>query len=292
MRTPRCVVAAAVLAAALGAARAAGPAGAPVDPRDSETEDDSQIAPIPQGAGAQAEGRNIAGPGDYSIREKVLRALTRDPELSGGTFRLIMVNGGAVFSGEIATCARKTRALRTAASVRGVINVTDEMRVPASGAGDGELRRAVGGLLAGAEGELGLRDLEVTSEGGVVTLAGTVKDFAARIRAEDLAGTVAGVSRIANRMRAADAPSGTDDATLTRALIGYLGDYRQYPYPAEIQVRVRDGVATLTGRSNLFIGRVLAGNMAMQVKGIDRVDNRIRTDPSLGPLRTTVRPAP
>jgi osmotically-inducible protein OsmY len=125
-----------------------------------------------------------------------------------------------------------------------------------------------------------------------VTLTGTVRDYAARIRAEDLAGAVAGVTRVANRLRAADAPAGTDDGSLGRAVAAYLGDFRRYPYPAEIQVQVDGGVATLTGRVNLFIGRVLAGNMAAQVGGVVRVDNRIKVDPSLGPVRTTVKALP
>jgi osmotically-inducible protein OsmY len=255
-------------------------------------EDDDQVAPIPDGYAQRPGGRNIAGPGDYGVREKVVRVLARDPEIAAQPYRLILVNGGAVFSGQMGTLALKMRALRTAASIRGVINVTDEMRVAPSDAGDAGLRDAVGGLLSDATEELGLRDLRVECEGGVVTLTGTVRDYPARIRAEDLAGAVAGVTRVANRLRAADAPAGTDDGSLRRAVAAYLGDFRRYPYPAEIQVQVDGGVATLTGRVNLFIGRVLAGNMAAQVGGVVRVDNRIKVDPSLGPVRTTVKALP
>lgn len=276
-----------ILAAILVAALLAPLPAAAQNPRNAE--DDSQVAPIPEGY-QQRPGRNIAGPGDYALREKLMRLLSREPELAQQKFRVILVNGGVVFSGEMETCALKMRALRAAASVRGVINVTDEMRVPAAGMGDPELRKGVLGVLSASN--LGLQDLDVQVEGGIVTLAGTVRDFAARVLAEDLAGQVVGVSRIANRLRAADAPSGSDDPTLARAVAAYISDFRIYPYPAEIQVRVRDGIAHLTGRSNLYLGRVLAGNMASQVGGIRSVDNRIKVDPSLGPMRTRVRPLP
>src|SRR5258706_15405560 len=74
--------------------------------------------------------RNIAGPGDYGLREKIVRQLGADGELSKEKFSIVLVNGGAGFSGEIKNCVLKKRALTTAAATRGGINVTDEMVVP------------------------------------------------------------------------------------------------------------------------------------------------------------------
>ena len=54
-------------------------------------------APTPA-APAQPE-RNIAGPGDYGLREKIVQLLGRDKDMTREKFRLILVNGGAVFSG-------------------------------------------------------------------------------------------------------------------------------------------------------------------------------------------------
>jgi osmotically-inducible protein OsmY len=306
-RRLRAAAAAALLGAALALTGAGAPAGAPDVPAAPEKappaspgagdqdardgEDDSTVAPIPEGYDRLPR-RNIAGPGDYAIREKLTRVLARDPDLASEKYYVILVNGGVVFSGEMTTCALKQRVLRTAAAIRGVVNVTDEMRVAGAGVGDDELEQAVGGLLADAAAEVGLKDLEVESEGGVVTLTGTVRDFQARVRAEDLAATVVGVSRVANRLRAADAPGGGDDGSLARAVVAYLSDFRLFPYPAEIDVEVRDGVAFLTGRVGLYIARTLAGNMANQVRGLARVDNQIRVDPSLGPVRASVRLKP
>src|SRR6266487_4482046 len=74
--------------------------------------------------------RNIAGPGDYGLREKIVRQLGADGELSKEKFSIVLVNGGAVYAGEIKNCVLKKRALTIAAATRGVINVTDEMVVP------------------------------------------------------------------------------------------------------------------------------------------------------------------
>jgi len=190
------------------------------------------------------------------------------------------VNGGAVFSGEISSCAMKKRALTMAATVRGVINVTDEMSVTRGGAPDAELAKAVTGRLGDASEGLGLADLRVKVDDGVLTLDGTVQDVPSRGRAEDLAGTVLGITRISNHLLPRNAPSGTDDASLQKAALAYLGDFHQFAYPGDITVKIEQGVATLRGRVSLYMGRQQAGMVASLVRGVTRVDNRIKVDPS------------
>jgi len=230
-------------------------------------------------APAQPE-RNIAGPGDYGLREKIVQLLGRDKDMSKEKFRLILVNGGAVFSGEITSCAMKKRALTFAATVRGVINVTDEMTVTRGGAPDAELAKAVTGRLSDASEGLGLADLRVKVDDGVLTLDGTVQDVASRGRAEDMAGTVLGITRISNHLLPRNAPSGADDASLQKAALAYLGDFHQFAYPGDITVTIEQGVATLRGRVSLYMGRQQAGMVASLVRGVTRVDNRIKVDPS------------
>jgi osmotically-inducible protein OsmY len=233
--------------------------------------------------------RNIAGPGDYVLRERVIRALTRDPELENERgYQVVLVNGGVVFSGEMSNCWIKTRALRLAAAIRGVVNVTDEVRIRAAMVEDDALRRAVLGALEERAAALGLQDLSVEVDGGVARLGGRVTSLVERVAAEEAAGRVAGITRVANNLLPADAPAGTDDPSLARAVQGYLKDFRLFPYVAEIEVAARDGVVTLGGRTNLCLGRQLAGNMAALVGGVLRVENRIRIDPSLATQRTVI----
>lgn len=249
----------------------------------------------PAGAWAQAtipapiQKRNIAGPGDYAIRERLVRALSHDPEISKERFSVILVNGGAVFSGPVGTCAVKQRALRMAASIRGVINVTDEMSVPGADLSDRALRDAAADRLKEVGAEIDAANLKVEVQDAVATLTGSVKNFTARVRAEEAVGAVAGITRVANRLRPADAPAGQDDASIARAVQTYLTDYRRYAFPAEIEVAVKDGQVTLAGRVNLFLARQVAGTMAALVGGVTGVDNRLKVDFSLGPVRTQVK---
>jgi osmotically-inducible protein OsmY len=233
--------------------------------------------------------RNIAGPGDYALREKIVHAISRDPDLPRESITIILVNGGVVFSGEIKSCALKKRALSLAATTRGVINVTDEMTVPRGEVADAGLAKAVTSLLSDAAASLDLKNLDVRVADGVLTLEGTVKNVLSRSRAEDIAGTVLGVTRISNHLKPADAPSARDDASLLHAELAYLGDFHAYSYPADITVKVDQGVVTLKGKTGLFMGRQQAALVASLVNGAVRVDNRIKVDASVLPRTSRVQ---
>jgi len=195
-------------------------------------------------------------------------------------FRVILVNGGAVFSGPVKNCALKRKALVIASLVRGVINVTDEMSVPRGDVTDNELAKAVASVLDGAAQSLELKDLDVLVADGILTLKGTVKDLASRTHAEEIAGTVSGITRIANRLQSANAPSGADDGMLLAALLTYLRDFRNFDFGSDVSIKVDHGVVTLNGIVGLCLARQQAALAAAQVKGVVRVDNRIKVDPS------------
>ena len=258
------------------AAQTATPAPAPPAPAASASP--APAAPRPSGPK-----RNIGGPGDYALREKLMHVISRDPDLMKQPIQLVLVNGGAVFSGEIRSCALEKRVLSFAATTRGIINVTDEMSVPRGDAPDAELAKAVTSILSDAAADLELKDLDVKVTDGVLTLDGVVKGMPARSRAEDLAGTVLGVTRISNHLRPADAPSAQGDEPLLRALLQYLGDFHAFAQPADITVKVDHGVATLKGKAAMFMGRQQAAVVASFVGGVVRVENRIKVDPSVPP---------
>ncbi|HXU12595.1 MAG TPA: BON domain-containing protein [Candidatus Binatia bacterium] len=235
----------------------------------------------PKQATAPAEPkRNIAGPGDYAIREKLMELFGRDAELGKEPFRLVLVNGGAIFSGEIKNCAARKRALSIAATTRGVVHVTDEMTVRRGDVPDAELAKAVTSILGDSAEGLELKDLDAKVEDGVLTLRGSVKDVFSRMRAEDVAGSVMGITSISNQLAPAGAPEGTDDASLTRAVIAFLSDFHQFAHGGDMTVRASQGVVTLKGRVALYMARQQASVVASLVKGVSRVENLLVVDPS------------
>src|SRR3989442_5890765 len=245
--------------------------------------------PTPAGGAPAPTKRNIAGPGDYALREKIVHLIGRDPDLAQEAFTIVMVNGGAVYSDPSKSCALERRALMIAATLRGVVNFSDEMIVPRGDAPDDALAKAVTSRLSDAASSLDLKDLDVQISDGVVTLQGTVKDMTSRVSAEEIAGAVLGVTRISDRLRSADAPSGADDGSFQRAVLEYLRAFRSFSLPGDITVKVDHGMVTLTGRVSLCLGRQAAALAASQVKGVAGVDNRLRVDPSIMPRQAQIR---
>lgn len=237
--------------------------------------------------------RNIGGPGDFGLRERLVKKLMRDPDIATTQIKVVMVNGGVVLSGPMPTWAVRRRALVAASTERGIINVTDQMSVPRGDVKDAAILKGVTDLLKEQVTPLEIKNLQVTVEDSVVTLNGTVKDFASRVRAEEVAGTVLGATRFVNRLRPATATNGgPDDASIRKAVVDYLKNYREYAYLGEIGVQVKDGKATLTGVLPYFIGRQQAATMTALVGGVREVENRIDIDTGLVPEVMVVKEIP
>jgi osmotically-inducible protein OsmY len=235
--------------------------------------------------------RNTGGPGDYGLREKLVKRLNGEPNL-GRSIRLVMVNGGAVFSGTAPTWSLKRRALVMAGTIRGIVNVTDQMQVPRGSVTDEEILTAITQQLKGLKEAFGIPTFEVEVHDGAVTLEGTVKDFATRVRVEEVAGSVGGVTQIVNHMRPVNAPSAEGDARLRAAVASYLRNPREFSFHGEIGVQVKDATVVLTGRLPYFLARQQAGTMAALVGGVAAVENRITVDPSMIIQAITVKELP
>ncbi len=241
------------------------------------------------GQSGPASAANIAGPGDYALRETLIGRLGRDPDLTRERFDVVLVNGGAVFSGTISSCALRLKVLRTAGFIRGIVNVKDEFVIERADVSDEALRDAVVAILSDVMEVLDLKDLEVEVEDTIVTLRGSVGRFPQRNRAEAAAGSVFGVTRVINLMTSKDTPDPSKHATLTDATVAYLLDYRAFPHLGQIDVAAKDGVVTLTGRVAFFYTRRQAAVMVGLIEGVSRVDNRIKVDPGLRLPRPQVK---
>ena len=254
----------------------------------------AQAAPAPPASIAAPKPltRNIGGPGDYGLRERFIKRLAGDDDVKNLKVSVAMVNGGVVLSGTMPNWRARRRALVLAGLERGVVNVTDEMTIERGAIGDGELLRAVSAQVQQQKDALGLKDLDISVSEGVATLSGTVKDFAARVRAEEIAGSVLGVTRLVNRLKPANAPSGSADAALKRAVAEYLKNNREFQYPADLKVEVKERKVRLEGQVNLYLARQQAATMAALVGGVTDVENRIVVDPSFQSMETVVTEVP
>jgi hyperosmotically inducible protein len=144
------------------------------------------------------------------------------------------------------------------------------------------------GLLASEAGPLtAMRDIDVDTVDGRVTLHGTVASAEAKQDAERVARGVSGVREVRNRLtvdpsRATGATAEVSDETLRERVRAALAADEALR-DSRIEVRsVEQGVVTLTGEARTLSDARRALEDAAGVAGVRRVENRIQSPEQLG----------
>jgi osmotically-inducible protein OsmY len=129
-------------------------------------------------------------------------------------------------------------------------------------------------------------DIVVTTDSGIVTLTGTVDNVLARDRAAVIAETVKGVRSVVNLIEVHPRWNRMDWEIENDARNALLYDHATDSY--QVEVSVKDNVATLTGTVDSWQEKELCGTIVAGVKGIVAVQNDIvvqygapRTDPEI-----------
>lgn len=114
--------------------------------------------------------------------------------------------------------------------------------------------------------------IDVDTAAGVVTLSGKAYSLLARRRAARIARSLKGVRSVVNTIRVI--PSSRKDAEIRKEIQeALLYDPTTESY--EVQVAVKDGVATLTGKVQSHTEKMLAEEVSAGVRGVVGVANRI-----------------
>lgn len=132
--------------------------------------------------------------------------------------------------------------------------------------------------------------IDVESVDGVITLSGSVDNLLAKARAAELAMTVRGVRSVIDQV--AVRPVHRRDAEIEEGVErAFLQDPATVSY--EVEVEVREGVATLSGTVESWTEKELAAVVARGVEGLKQVINRIeireRNDRSDREIREEVK---
>ena len=148
---------------------------------------------------------------------------------------------------------------------------------------DDEIRHDVEEELAW-DPEIGSRDIAVAVRNGVVTLAGFVRSFGEKARAETNAKRIAGVFGLANDIEVRLPFLGRKpDPEIAREVIAGIQSEMPMAYE-RIRARVADGRVTLEGQVEWHYQRVRAEEVAANVKGIRSIGNNIIVRPQILPV--------
>jgi hyperosmotically inducible protein len=129
-----------------------------------------------------------------------------------------------------------------------------------------------------ADPETGALKIEVETNGGVVTLTGTVQTQAEKAQAEQIAGNTEGVARVINNITVASNHTGENGARVTMEDLLIRSKIRTR-YVSEgivgANIVVRDGVVTLKGDVETPQAKVRAESIARATSGVKNVNNQL-----------------
>ena len=218
---------------------------------------------------------------DGEILEDVLREFAWDTRIDERDFDVRVREGVVTLTGEADSLSRKLAAVRAAHRVRGVLDVVDEIEVRPShplGTTDADLARAVRHAL---EWDVFVDDKKIRStvSEGVVVLEGEVDYITEREDAARAVRDLKGVRSVLNRIHVRPAAAATDTARLHRAIAEAL-ERRAEREAERIEVQLRDGEATLTGRVHSWQERASIVGTVSHAPGVRSVCDLLRVDPS------------
>jgi len=134
-------------------------------------------------------------------------------------------------------------------------------------------------IIAAVEGEfwkdqaVSSNQIDVDTEEGIVTLSGSVGNILAKERAEKIAEAIVGVRSVINRIKVNPATSRTDLQLRSEVRGALLDDPATEAY--EVQVKVDDGVVTLTGTVDSWQEKQLCETVTKGVAGVRDIKNLI-----------------
>lgn len=234
-------------------------------------------------AGSEARAARPEGPGvrvvrphDDSMALAIEEELARQPGVRAQHLDVTVRDGVAIVSGHVEDLLSRERALRIARALFGVRAVVDlvEVRVPERS--DLQLAGAIRTAWA-LDGVVESHQLGLEVRDGVVRLRGTVDSDDERLAAERAARGIPGVRAVESAV-VVQAGGRRSDGEIREEVRGRLRWEPGLPGD-DVDVQVRDGRVTLSGRVGTEAQRERAGELAW-AEGARHVVNRVEVDPS------------
>lgn len=215
---------------------------------------------------------------DEHIHQAVLRELQWDSRVDETEVGVEVDQGVVTLTGTVTSYAKKLAAKEAAHRVMGVLDVADDIRVkiPGSpGRTDTEIAQAVRHVL---EWNMMVPDTRITSTvtDGWVTLEGSVDRLRERDDAERAVRYLLGVRGVTNKLVVR--PS-TVKPERVREVIEDALERGAAHEAKHIQVRVSDGVVTLTGRVRSYAEKRAVLGAVSHAPGVHTVKEHLRIEP-------------
>ncbi len=223
---------------------------------------------------------------DSSIRVDVVAAITADPVVDIEPIDVEVEQGAVTLRGTVDSALEQSTAEEIAQGVSGVVDVRNLLTFETvNDRPDGDIAADIQNRLR-ADAALAAGLITVVVEAGEVTLAGSVRSAAERMRAEEQVWTVPGVQAVENNIdvqwwraeEMADWPDPWTDGLIREAIEEAL-ERNPRVEADEVATTVRDGVAILMGEVESLQAKRTAEEEARNVTGIWQVQNHLQVQP-------------
>jgi osmotically-inducible protein OsmY len=213
---------------------------------------------------------------DKALRQTVSDALDLEPDIDAAHIGVAVTDGVVTLSGHAKSYDEKIAAEEAAKRVRGVRAIAQEIEVrypSAKKTHDDEIaRRALDILAWQAQPPKGR--LEVTVEGGWVTLDGMVNTVAQHRAAETAVRKLSGVMGIVNRLSVALSPDIPLRDIKAKVLAALARNSEIAARPVAVSLE-EDGTVILEGSVHDWYERMLVEDAARTVPGVRAVKERL-----------------
>ncbi|MBS3750277.1 MAG: BON domain-containing protein [Anaerolineales bacterium] len=213
---------------------------------------------------------------DETIKKEVVDQLYWDNRVDADDVTVHVDNGVVTLKGTVHTHGARSSAVTDTWMIDGVTSVEDQIDVELAPTveipTDAEVRNNIQNILSWNT-DIDIMDIDVSVEGGVVTLEGTVDEYWKKWKAVELVSDVSGVIDVLDEMTVVPTGSFIDKdiaETINDAL-----DRNLYIDAEDITVEVEHGKVTLTGVVPTNFVRSKAGDIASYTAGVIDVHNNL-----------------
>ncbi len=182
---------------------------------------------------------------DQNITQVVKQKLAWDSGLSDDNVNVSVNDGKVTLDGKVASLTEKQRAATIVRSRKGVSEVENNLVVESRQKPNDELKTSIAQAIED-DNALDSSKIDAAIEDGTVTLTGKVDKQSKKDLAEEVVGDVAGVREVENDIEVASSSESRSDQELQEAIRGRI-DSDAWLDPADIEIKVKDGAAILSG---------------------------------------------
>jgi osmotically-inducible protein OsmY len=233
-------------------------------------------------AGGDSEPEQPATPGDKELKEAVVDQLFWDDRVDAASITVSVDDGRVTLEGQVDSYQVRDAAVDTAWSVTGVDWVNDQLQITETGTGEENVFLKVNVETAlDLNEDIKVGNLTVQTNGdGTVTLSGAVDSYWKKVRAEEIASGVKGVSVVVNNIQVSENES-VSDRMIRADIVDSLernSDVRR----DNVNVTVEQGRVTLSGTVDSWLAYTQAEEAARFTVGVEDVRNNLEIEPPRG----------